>query len=229
MSYIDISKSEIEKVYKKSGVTGRQAASRLGITYKTFVLKLKKFGIEIKKRTSRYPELNDKQWLYEQYIERKKSIRQISKEINATVGAVHSAIRWLGIETRKSREAFSLRFPKGRFGKNHPNWKGGRNVSGSKGKYIAIYNPEHPLSNKNGYVLEHRLVMEKKLKRFLKSNEIVHHKDGNGHNNKILNLQLTSRKKHFANHFDAVKEVDLLKKIIVGCPQCSRKLVKHLV
>ena len=66
-----------------------------------------------------------------------KRSTKIAIDINATVGAVNSAIRWLGIETRKSREAYSLKFPKGRFGKDSPRWKGGR-IKTSKG-YIYIY------------------------------------------------------------------------------------------
>jgi len=84
----------------------------------------------------------------------------------------------------------------------HPRWKGGKILHKcSDGQvYILIKNPHHPYTNYHGYVLEHRLVMEKKLGRFLKSTEIVHHKDGNTLNNKISNLKIfKSNRKH--SHF----------------------------
>lgn len=72
-------------------------------------------------------------------------------------------------------------------GCGNPKWRGGYVIS--KG-YKYIYNPAHPNSTKMGYVLEHRLAMEKKLGRRLKPTEIVHHKNGVKTDNKISNLVL---------------------------------------
>lgn len=55
--------------------------------------------------------------------------------------------------------------------------------------YVQVWKPEHP-NARNGYVPEHRLVMEKKLGRYLNENETVHHIDGNKLNNDEGNLQL---------------------------------------
>ena len=47
---------------------------------------------------------------------------------------------------------------------------------------------------------QHRVVMERYLKRKLRSGEIIHHIDGNKHNNCITNLELTTQPKHILKH-----------------------------
>lgn len=74
----------------------------------------------------------------------------------------------------------------------HWNYKGGYKyfVSGSgKKQYRRI-----KIGDK--YVAEHRYNMEIRLKRKLLKTEIVHHKDGNGLNNAIENLEILSQTEH---------------------------------
>lgn len=74
-------------------------------------------------------------------------------------------------------------------GTSSPSWKGGRIIT--SGKYIGVYMPDHPQSGaRDGYVLEHRLVMEKKIGRYLQKDETVHHINGDTKDNRIENLQL---------------------------------------
>lgn len=54
--------------------------------------------------------------------------------------------------------------------------------------YIEIMMPEHPNARSNGTVLEHRLVAERKLGRYLKRTEVVHHIDENKTHNVEENL-----------------------------------------
>jgi len=85
-------------------------------------------------------------------------------------------------------------------GCNNHGWKGGRCRSGDPG-YYRILCPNHPCADKNGYVLEHRLVMEAHLGRVLLPSEIVHHINHNVRDNRIENLMLfPSRKEHSQLH-----------------------------
>jgi hypothetical protein len=88
----------------------------------------------------------------------------------------------------------------------HPKWKNGK-ITDKRG-YVFIYSPNHPNATKIGgslYVPEHRLIMEKHLKRYLTEDEVVHHKDGNPSNNKLNNLKLFTKWSHNSFHSSQLK------------------------
>ena len=72
-------------------------------------------------------------------------------------------------------------------GKEHYRWNGGKKIN--QEGYRLIKCKEHP-RKQNGYVMEHTLIMENHLGRFLDNEEIVHHIDNNKLNNSINNLML---------------------------------------
>lgn len=101
-----------------------------------------------------------------------------------------------------------------RAGEGHPEWRGGRIVA--RHGYIRAFAPDHPecqrlnemrkakagggYFRKQKYVLEHRLVMEKHLGRFLGPKEVVHHINGKTDDNRLENLQLfQSNGEHLAH------------------------------
>jgi hypothetical protein len=62
----------------------------------------------------------------------------------------------------------------------------------TQARYITVYTPNHPFSTKQGMVLQHRLVMEQILGRYLERHENVHHKNGDRTDNSPENLELWS-------------------------------------
>ncbi len=84
----------------------------------------------------------------------------------------------------------------------------------TKKGYIATWKPLHPSAGKSGYVMEHRLVMESHLGRFLKRNEVVHHKNGVKDDNRLENLELMSKRKH--------DRLPKPRKKTVSCPHCGK-------
>ena len=84
----------------------------------------------------------------------------------------------------------------GNSGIKNKNWKNGISISNG---YIYILTPFHPYARR-GYVLQHRLVMEKKLKRFLTPQEVVHHINFNTKDNRIENLMLFPNQQAHRNY-----------------------------
>lgn len=66
--------------------------------------------------------------------------------------------------------------------------------------YIAIYFPDHPKANKDGYIMEHILVMECALGRWIAEDEVVHHKNHDRSDNRLENLEVMKRTDHMALH-----------------------------
>ena len=88
-------------------------------------------------------------------------------------------------------------------GENHYNWRGGKKLN-PKG-YLRLKARDHPHSDNSGYVYEHRLVMEKKLGRYLQPDEVVHHIDENPANNDLSNLKLFSNNEEHLHHHRAIQ------------------------
>jgi len=82
--------------------------------------------------------------------------------------------------------------------------KGGRNKTRKQIKtnfgYVKLFEPSHPLANKNGYVLEHRKILFDNGA-LVDSNKVVHHKNGNKTDNSIENLVVLSSAEHTSLHF----------------------------
>ena len=106
-------------------------------------------------------------------------------------------------------------------GKNHPQWKGRI----KRQNYWYIKKPTHPFAGKQGYIAEHRLVMEKIIGRYLKPEECIDHIDKNPGNNDPSNLRL------FATHGQHTKiahpeiAFNQIKNKIYICKNCKKEFI----
>ena len=66
--------------------------------------------------------------------------------------------------------------------------------------YILIYKPDHPFHNSQGYVKEHRFVIEQKIGRYLTKKEYVHHINHIKDDNRIENLMIIDPGSHSRLH-----------------------------
>jgi hypothetical protein len=91
-----------------------------------------------------------------------------------------------------------------KIGRPHP--RSSREKIFNSAGYVMVRMPGHPSANR-GYVLEHRLIMEKMLGRPLASSEIVHHRNQVKDDNREENLEIVVRKAHCGS---------------VICPHCQK-------
>ena len=84
-------------------------------------------------------------------------------------------LQWKNLKTRKKmskaiKKALSLKEMRGIYSSR---WNGG--IKRDKDGYLLQFFPSHPFSRDKKYVLQHRLVVEQFIGRYLKPEEHVHH------------------------------------------------------
>lgn len=119
-------------------------------------------------------------------------------------------------------------------GEHNPAWKGGRTIQRC-GRVLAPAPEGHPFarvySNKKiGRVLEHRLVMEQVLGRYLTEREVVDHIDGCVLNNAPSNLRVfQSNAEHLrATISDRPKDLSFAGRVRVRATHAQREVTKSV-
>lgn len=107
---------------------------------------------------------------------------------------------------------------KGRPGAANGNWKGGRFVRSDGYVGINVGGGKHRL--------EHDLIMEAHIGRRLTPDENVHHLNENRSDNRLENLELTTRARHISEHHPSRR--DPKTHILVFCDYCGSPFEKRL-
>lgn len=110
------------------------------------------------------------------------SQQKIAAEVGISQAVVGRALMKMGLPTAEYRS-----------GERHPSYKGGRTLT-DQGYVLVLADRADPIAmamtNRMGYVAEHRLVMARSIGRPLTPFETVHHVNGDRADNEIGNLQL---------------------------------------
>lgn len=186
----ELNAAEVVAAYS-AGATTVDLAAALDVTFPTVCNFLRAHGVSLRSRSeinrlrapvddSRLRALND---------EARLSQREIAHLLGVSQSSVERAMRHLGLKAKRGRGSPVER---------NFFWNGGCRQE-TEG-YVLVKMPDHPFATKDGYVREHRLVMERTLGRYLTLEEVVHHKDGNTQNNDPENLEVFASQADHMRH-----------------------------
>ncbi len=92
------------------------------------------------------------------------------------------------------------------------------------GPYILVKAPESYPGKKyrNKYVYEHHLVWWLKTGQLLRPDQVIHHLDGDKHNNDYANLALITKKEHLNEHRKDFKFKYSTERVELKCSWCNQ-------
>lgn len=145
--------------------------------------------------------------LPELYVNRGLSTLDIAVLKGCCDATVCYQLARIGIPRRSHGDRFKHTYA------NHPRPHRERAI---RNGYVWVYAPDHPAASYRGMVLEHRLVVEKRLGRYLLPSEHVHHIDGVKNHNDDSNLAVLSPADHtvqtkICKNCEVRKEIRLLR------------------
>lgn len=163
-------------------------------------------------RTKTLPSKSDIESLYTNEL---LPMHEVADRLNCSVGLIHKLVHLYHIQVHRIIPPKSVEEcerisklhkgkklseeTKAKISESRSLKRSGHRKLGNDG-YIKVYYPTHPNATKDGYVMEHHLVMEKQIGRCIRKDEVVHHKNHIRNDNRIENLELMTFKEHSSLH-----------------------------
>lgn len=160
-----------------------------GETFSSYNINPKYCSKKCKGEKQRHPvDFDEVVRLYESGM----SQEEVAEALGTTQKVIYSRMKANGYTPRVAAK-------RNQTGELNDSWKGGRTKQSSG--YVYVKKPDHPRALRVGdYVLEHILVAEDYIGRYLREGEIIHHINGIKDDNRVCNLYITSPREHLKMH-----------------------------
>lgn len=183
---------QMRDLYIVQGRSQKDIAESHGVSQALVYLRLLEFGIKARPDGGRaYPKL-DREELKGLFVDQHWTIKQLCEKYSCSKNTVVSNLRRYGILLGK-QEVSRRTIERNK----------GRTTGKTTHKGTLLVRVDgHPYASKQGsYVIEHRLIVEKVIGRYLHSDEHVHHINIRHRDNWLGNLAVLNREQHKTVHW----------------------------
>lgn len=216
-------KETLNDLYVEQGLSLEEVGARLGVCRQTVSNWLKSYGIKTRclpPRSVQVPRAS-RETLVRLYVEQELSLSKVGLKFGVSTQAMLNWMRDYGIPTRTLSESWHCKTDEEKHlekmwisGSHHRgdsrwNWQpsGTKHVYGDG--YVRIKASGHP---RGDWPLEHIIVMEQYLGRYLEPGEEIHHINGDKADNQIENLELFASHSEHLRAFNHVARANARKK-----------------
>ena len=175
-----ITKEKLKDLYVNQIMSLKQIADIHNVNHQLVANRLEEYGIPARSRQHSNQWMT-KELLEKMYLEKRMSFYEIGKHLGFSTRRIWQKCQDYGIKSRTRKKAALS-------GVDSPLWKGG---------YVSNANGYRVLRIDGKPAYEHRKIMEDHLGYKLKTNQHVHHINGDKLDNRIENLEVLDASVHF--------------------------------